>query len=387
MSEQISRKDGQFNNAQRDKKSSSPTAGGREIFWTAVAILALLLVLSIIVLSVRLAQYAYLDDREVALNSKIHQDKIDIFDIVYKNESGEITVSGADDQKVIAPGTDVEYTIRIRNVDTVAIDFELLSGIEVLSDHKLPILVRMLDPNDEYIVGDEKTWVGIDELASASHRWTLASGDAVEYTFQWKWPYDSGDDLYDTFIGNIDADVGVKVSLTVNASANTDIDANGGFIASGFARTLVSLIFAILLLVSIILLVIYSLISKARGGAPTPAPEPPAEPSVTDEPEEEIADAIVEPAPEPKPRQQGFNGKMAYINIDVLNENFASGDVITLSCLKERGLLPQEAKQMKVLARNGYKLDKAFIIETQGISAEARRIVADAGGVIIITKG
>lgn len=361
----------------------------RNSFWVAVAILAILLILSVVVLSVRIVQYAYSDDREVLLDSNIHKNKLDIFDVVYKNAYGEITVSGLDDDKVVAPGTKTEYTIRIRNIDNIAIDYELLFGIELLSEYKLPIQVRVLAPDGSYILGSEKSWAELDELSNLHHRNTLVSGDAVEYVFQWKWPYESGDDRYDTFLGNMGHDIEIKVFFTVDASANLDIGANGGLVASGWAKNIVIMIFAILLIIAIILLII-SIINRKINSTPPPAPAPLAEEDTdTEVPAVEIkAEPIVPTIPEkPNVKKEGFYGKMAYINIDVLNENFEHGDVITLSTLKKKGLLPADTRQMKILARNGYKLDKAFIVETQGISSEARKLITAAGGIIVITKG
>jgi ribosomal protein L15 len=55
--------------------------------------------------------------------------------------------------------------------------------------------------------------------------------------------------------------------------------------------------------------------------------------------------------------------------------------------LKEKGLINPKTKQMKILARNAAMLEKSFIVETQGISAEARKYIVSAGGIVIITKG
>jgi ribosomal protein L15 len=78
---------------------------------------------------------------------------------------------------------------------------------------------------------------------------------------------------------------------------------------------------------------------------------------------------------------------MEYINIDVLDANFEHGDRITLRVLKEKGLIDPKTKQMKILARNAAMLEKSFIVETQGISAEARKYIIATGGKVIITKG
>jgi cell division protein FtsL len=365
----------------------------RKCFWVAIAILIILLILSIIVLAARMNDYFASSQREVSLNSAILKNELDIFDIRYKNDQGHITVEGMDGQKVVAPGTDVEYTIRVRNTDGVAIDYELLPSVEFFTEHKLPLYVRILDHNDDYILGTAKEWVEISDINGTVHRNTLKRGECVEYTFQWKWPYEHGNDEYDTLLGNIN-NAGIKVSLTVNAMANLDIDANGGLRPSGWAGNLGIFIFALLLLIAIILLILSIINKRLKKAEPEPEPVIIPVPEPEPEPEPIIVPVIIpEPEPEPvpviipDPKKEGFCGKMAYINLDILNDHFESGDVITLSILKKKGLIHPKAKQMKVLARNGYKLDKAFIIETQGVSAEARNKVKEAGGVIIITKG
>ena len=143
------------------------------------------------------------------------------------------------------------------------------------------------------------------------------------------------------------------------------------------------------MVIAIILLVV-SIISKklkSEEPVPTPIPEPEPEPEPMPEP-------IIIPEPEPEPiilpppiKKEAFCGKMAFINIDTLCENFEDGALISLAILKQRGLIDPRTKQMKVLARNGHELNKAFTIETQGISAEARKHVENAGGKVIITKG
>lgn len=361
----------------------------RKCFWVAIAILCILLILSIIVLVARISDFFAANGREVSLNSAIHQDELDIFDIKYENSSGKVTVQGMDGEDVLAPGTEVEYTIRVRNTDRIAIDYELYPMAEFYSEHEIPMYVRLLDQNDDYVVGSAKKWVPITDMNGAVIRNTLLSGECVEYTFQWKWPFEQGNDFYDSFLGNLEDPAGVTVTFTVNAAANTTIAGNGGLIPSGWGRNLVILIFALLLAIAIILLVI-SIINKKlkrEEPVPTPIPEPEPEPEPMPEP-------IIIPEPEPEPiilpppiKKEAFCGKMAFINLDTLCENFEDGALISLAILKQRGLIDPRTKQMKVLARNGHELNKAFTIETQGISAEARKNVENAGGKVIITKG
>jgi len=393
----------------KNEKKSIFGVGGT--FWIAIVILIILLLLSLVVLGIRLIGYAHVDDREVMLKSNMDTE-LDIFSVIYKNETGNITVEGIDGKKVIAPGTDVDYTVRLRNKDTIAIDYTLIVQVDLLatekplSDYEIPLLYRLIDPEDHYLAGDAKSWADRETLDGLSHNGTIKIGESAEYLFQWKWPFESGDDAYDTFLGNIKGeDVGIKVTFTLRAEANTTLDANGGFWGSGLGRTVLLWLFFLLLLLAIILLLISLFKRHKKDPEPEPDPEPiapivvsepdpePIAPIVVSEPEEEEPEAEPEPEfiPPPPPaapkKKEGFVGKMEYINIDVLAANFNDGDTITLKILKAKGLIRSDAKQMKILARNAATLNKALIIETQGISAEARKYIIAAGGKVIITKG
>ena len=99
-------------------------------------ILIILIVLTLIsatLLAVRLVNYINMDKREVVLQSDVEQ-QMEIFSVQYDNESGEITVKGMDDQSVIAPGTEVEYTFYLKNGDETAVDYDMVPDIHFTSE-------------------------------------------------------------------------------------------------------------------------------------------------------------------------------------------------------------------------------------------------------------
>ena len=351
----------------------------RKCFWVAIALIILLLLISLVVLSIQIVEYAQADNRAVALKTNMSE-SIDVFSIHYENEQGDITVKGSNGDKVIAPGTDVSYTIRVRNADRFAIDYFFEPRLEFSSEYELPLLVRILDPEDNYILGSATRWATLDELNEVSHKGTLAKSESAEYVFQWMWPYEGEDDLFDTTLGGSEVDIGLSISFELGAVANTEISANGGLVPSGVAKNIGLMVAAIVLAVVCVLLILSVL--KREHTAPVPVPEP----VVIPEPEPEPV-VITPPVILPIPAREAFAGKVAYINIDTLEDHFASGDTITLAILKQKGLIPKDAKRMKVLARNGYDLRKAFTVETQGISATARQIITRAGGSVVITEG
>ena len=67
----------------------------------------ILLLLSFVLLGIKLAEYAKIDEREVLLKSNMDAE-MDIFSVTYKNATGNIIIEGSDGEKVIAPGSAVE---------------------------------------------------------------------------------------------------------------------------------------------------------------------------------------------------------------------------------------------------------------------------------------
>ena len=235
---------------------SNTSANGA--FWTAIAILILLLVLSTVILLIQLYSFATIDERVLSIKSNTDA-RFDVFSLQYENASGEITVIGTEGEKIIAPGTDVEYAVRLRNADKVALDYEPLPTAKFYSEYKIPVYVRIIGPDETYVAGDAKNWILIEDLNDTRTTATLKKGESVEYIFQWKWPYESGDDGYDTFLGDnvYEENIGVIVSFDVYATANTTLDDNDGLFGNVYGNTTFLWIFVILLFIAIVILLVY----------------------------------------------------------------------------------------------------------------------------------
>ena len=122
-------------------------------------------------------------------------------------------------------------------------------------------------------------------------------------------------------------------------------------------------------------------------------PEPEEQPMLEEaEPEEiielepeEVAIVMEEPLTEVTRKSRKVRRpkvRMAIINVDVLDASFAAGDTVTLQALKEKGLVPKNARCVKVLARG--TVTKPLTVVARKFSAPAQRMILAADGVVII---
>lgn len=380
--------------SEQPEENGKPKKGGYvdKLLWVVLGILGVLLIISIVVLSIRLVDYSKVDDRAVSLSTNMDE-TLDVFALEYENDSGDIVIKGSDGDKVLAPGASVEYTVRIRNTDKMAIDFSLTPQVNFLSDVELPIVVRLLDYNNEYIVGSATEWAPMEQMSEVQRKEILLPGQTVEYYFQWKWPYDADNDEYDTWLGNttLDSEVGADLSFAIHATANTDVELNGGAFGYQTPDVIYIIIFMVLLVAAIVVLIIAVVRYFRKKLAPAPVdPEPEAE--ILPEPEPEVeAEPVPEPVEEddkidPAILAMGLSASRNIIRIDVLDANFEDGAFINLDVLKRKGLMHPEATTLKILSKGHYVLEKAFTVETHRISDEARRVILRAGGDVRIIK-
>lgn len=84
------------------------------------------------------------------------------------------------------------------------------------------------------------------------------------------------------------------------------------------------------------------------------------------------------------PKKKGFNKtnkvEATTINLDILNENFKSGEVVSIESLKEKALIAQRTPAVKILG-NG-DISKKIVIDGIPASESAKEKVLKAGGTI-----
>lgn len=150
--------------------------------------------------------------------------EVDLFDVSYANDAGEITVKSDSGDKVIAPGTANDYDFTLKNTGNISLDYVLsLNSLFALQEWELPIQVR-LRSGSRWITGGENEWVPASGLKSVVEKGTLEVNQYKTYTLQWRWPFEMGaaeelalNDLNDTVLGNCadGEDVNFRLTITV----------------------------------------------------------------------------------------------------------------------------------------------------------------------------
>lgn len=193
-------------------------------FVILLIIFLILFLLTSIILGSRLYDLATRDQYTVDLGMGEPEGTIELFRIEYSNEKGEVTVQGVNADNVVAPGTTVDYDIRLRNNDDVVIDFMMTPTVEFLTDDAVPVEFKVIDSYGNYILGSETEWITPAEMNELHHKGSIHPGEVFTYHVTWRWVFeiDEGQDSYDTYLGNENGEIfpGVAVRINTDSMAN-----------------------------------------------------------------------------------------------------------------------------------------------------------------------
>lgn len=156
--------------------------------------------------------FMVIDENDVVWGTET---EVEIFKVSYEDGEGNVTVKSDNGDKVVAPGTDNSYTFKLQNTGNVPIKYVLdIDAYITPGDNMIPIESRVNRYDGEWIVGGQKLWVDVPTLDTAEDSATLGVGKYTYYTLDWRWPFESGNDEYDTFLGNLAAD-GEDITITI----------------------------------------------------------------------------------------------------------------------------------------------------------------------------
>lgn len=168
---------------------------------------------------------------------EVYHKEIQVFYAEYDND-GEITVKSDFGDKVVAPGTENQYDLYVKNVGKVPISYilEAESRITVEVNGKqteIPVEASFYTPRGSYLLGGEESLDHLGKLDGVKDGSGLSPEHQAKYTLCWSWPFD-GDDEFDTMLGNLAAEgeeLTVKVAFHVTAAY--DPNAEGGIPMTG----------------------------------------------------------------------------------------------------------------------------------------------------------
>ena len=159
------------------------------------------------------------------------QTEVDIFKISYNGTNGEITVRSQDGKKVLAPGTSNLYRFALHNTGNVSLDYTMsMEAYFSNEEYAIPVIVRVTDWQGNYLAGSAESKDDVLALNDVAQAGVIAAGNIYAYTLEWEWPFESGDDAYDTMLGNLAVDQDITLTIVINTTAegSTDPDQPGG---------------------------------------------------------------------------------------------------------------------------------------------------------------
>ena len=233
------------------------------LLWILLILFLLLFLLTSVILGSRLYGLATRDKYSVDLGMGT-DGEIELFKIEYENASGDITVQGVNGENVVAPGTTVDYAIRLRNrEEDCIIDFVMTPNVRFLNGEEVPIRFKLMDNYGNWLLGSDTEWVNFDGLNNLVHRGSIHPGEVFTYYLTWEWIFEVSDEqnAYDTYLANQNGEIlpGVEVSFTTESTANPAVTKHTfsmmHILGEGFGCCWCCWLVWILLLVIVVLLI------------------------------------------------------------------------------------------------------------------------------------
>ena len=155
--------------------------------------------------------------------------QVEIFRVSYVNGEQVITVNNDSGDKLIAPGTENSYTFKLKNTGNVALDYTVeLEAYFTPADISIPITGRLNRYDGTWIVGGKDEYERVSVLDAAEDKATLGAGKYTYYTLDWLWPFESGNDEWDTILGNLAVDQDLLFTVVIKTTATESSNPNGG---------------------------------------------------------------------------------------------------------------------------------------------------------------
>lgn len=150
---------------------------------------------------------------------------VEIFRLSYENGEKVVTVNSGNGDEVIAPGTENAYAFQLKNTGNTAMDYVLTMEAYYSSDEwTIPVDVRMKGYDGTWLIGSDTEWKNVLDLNGIEDKATLMVNNYASYELEWQWPFESGDDEWDTLLGNTTLDEDVSLTIVIKTVATSNLD-------------------------------------------------------------------------------------------------------------------------------------------------------------------
>lgn len=160
-------------------------------------------------------------------NPEFHMEaEEEIFKFSY-DETGKITVVGSqgNDDKLIAPGTSNIYQFTLANTGDVALDYTMTMEAYITgTDLWIPVDACVWDYTNRYLLGSPYSKDDVMELNNVEDSAELGAGRYAVYNLEWEWPFEHGDDVYDTMLGDLAVENDLALHIAIHTVAVHDND-------------------------------------------------------------------------------------------------------------------------------------------------------------------
>lgn len=188
---------------------------------------------------------------------------IDIFRISYDNENGEVTVSSKGGDKVLAPGTGNSYAFSLENTGNVPVEYEMqMEAYFSNEEHPIPVVARVVSGDGRYLAGSDEAKADVLELNNVKDSAKLKPKYVMDYTLEWEWPFEGGDDAYDTLLGNMAENEDITLTIAIKTVATYTPSADDGNPKTGDTSNVALL--AVLLVASLAGILVLLLLRRKR---------------------------------------------------------------------------------------------------------------------------
>lgn len=171
------------------------------------------------------AGFTVTDENEVVWETET---EVEIFKVAYENGEGYVTAKSFNGEKIVAPGTENSYLFKLKNSGDTEITYTLnVDAFITPGDNMIPIEARISRYDEEWIVGGPDEWVDVPTLDTAADEASLSPDRYTYYTLDWRWPFESGNDEYDTFLGNLAVEEDITITIVISTTATAEESAPG----------------------------------------------------------------------------------------------------------------------------------------------------------------